>query len=371
MVYEMPVKVYQERNAVANHAGELAALGRKACIVTGRHSSRQNGSLEDVLSALKAEGREWEVFDGIEENPSVETVVKAAQAGIRAQADFVIGIGGGSPLDAAKAVALLMASRQEWEADGLEAALCYLYAKKPCPCLPVAAVPTTAGTGSEVTPYAVLTLHREHTKRSISHRIFPEIALVDERYLEGMDRDILVNTAVDALAHLIESYLNTNAASYADMFCERGLYLFGQAKEGLAAQVPPPGQYGRELAVSTLAGMAISHTGTSLPHGMSYSLTYEKGVPHGRAVGFFQKAYIDAYEGAARKERLLELMGFADVEALGAYIEGLTGRIAISREELERYTKKMMGDARKLANFPYPMTEEKMRGMFEKSLEIR
>ena len=106
------------------YAGELAALGRKACIVTGRHSSRQNGSLEDVLSALKAEGREWEVFDGIEENPSVETVVKAAQAGIRAQADFVIGIGGGSPLDAAKAVALLMASRQEWEADGLGGAVC-------------------------------------------------------------------------------------------------------------------------------------------------------------------------------------------------------------------------------------------------------
>ncbi len=367
MIYEMPVKVYQERDAVANHAGELAAMGHKAYIITGRHSSRQNGSLDDVRNALKAEGVQWAMFDEIEENPSVETVVKAAERGLREKVDFVIGIGGGSPLDAAKAVALLLANTQEW--DDLEKAQQCMYTKAARPFLPVAAVPTTAGTGSEVTPYAVLTYHKEKTKRSISHRIFPRLALVDERYLIGMRRDILVNTAIDALSHLIESYLNTNAASYSDMFCERGLYLFGQCKDGLTREEFPAGQYGRQLEISTIAGMAISHTGTSLPHGMSYSLTYEKGVPHGKGVGYFQKAYISLYEGR-KKQRLLDLLGFAGEEDFGTYMEGLIGKASITADELERYTKKMMGDQRKLANFPYSITEEQMRWMFADSLNI-
>ena len=110
MMLYMPTKVYQEKKCVENHSRELAALGTSALIVTGKHSSRINGSLEDVKNALERERIPYTVFDEVEENPSVETVKKAASLGLSAGADFVIGIGGGSPMDAAKAVALLIAN---------------------------------------------------------------------------------------------------------------------------------------------------------------------------------------------------------------------------------------------------------------------
>ena len=156
MNFYMPTKVYNEKDCVRRHSQELAALGSRALIVTGRHSSRMNGSLQDVEEALLREKIPYAVFDEIEENPSVDTVMRARTVGISEKADFVIGVGGGSPMDAAKAVALMIANPER------DARLLYEAQKSSsqepvCPALPVAAVPTTAGTGSEVTPYAILT----------------------------------------------------------------------------------------------------------------------------------------------------------------------------------------------------------------------
>ena len=148
----MPTKVYNEKGCVRQHSQELAALGTKALLVTGKHSSRVNGSLQDVEDALNRERVPYVVFDGIEENPSVETVMRATALGLSEKVDFVIGIGGGSPMDASKAIALMIANPEK-KADFLyetDAAV-KLAANQ---ALPVAAVPTTAGTGSEVTVLA-------------------------------------------------------------------------------------------------------------------------------------------------------------------------------------------------------------------------
>ena len=144
MRFYMPTMVYQETDAVKKHAKELAALGKKAFLITGKHSSKVNGSLADVEEALKQERRSFVLFDRVEENPSVETVAEAAELGKQEGVDFVIGIGGGSPMDAAKAIALLIANPKE-------TAKC-LYEPKELKALPLAEVPTTAGTGSETTP---------------------------------------------------------------------------------------------------------------------------------------------------------------------------------------------------------------------------
>ena len=109
----MPTKVYSENDCVMNHRDELASLGSKAMIVTGKHSSRVNGSLLDVEKALQEEETKYVIFDDIEENPSIETVMKATELGRKEQVDFVVGIGGGSPMDAAKAIALMIANPQE------------------------------------------------------------------------------------------------------------------------------------------------------------------------------------------------------------------------------------------------------------------
>ena len=109
----MPTKVYNEKGCVRQHSQELAALGTKALLVTGKHSSRVNGSLQDVKDALNREQVPYVVFDGIEENPSVETVMRATALGLSEKVDFVIGIGGGSPMDASKAIALMIANPEK------------------------------------------------------------------------------------------------------------------------------------------------------------------------------------------------------------------------------------------------------------------
>ena len=107
MNFYMPAKVYSEKNCVMNHAAELAALGTRALIVTGKSSARRCGAFADVTQALEKYGVSWVEFAEVEENPSVETIMRARKVGCKVEADFVIGIGGGSPMDAAKAVALM------------------------------------------------------------------------------------------------------------------------------------------------------------------------------------------------------------------------------------------------------------------------
>lgn len=355
----MPTNVYSENDCVMNHRKELAALGNKAMLVTGRHSSQANGSLEDVKHALQEEGTAYVVFDKIEENPSIETVMQARELGIQEHVDFVVGIGGGSPMDAAKAIALMVANPGEDEG--------ILYEARELGCLPVAEVPTTAGTGSEVTPYAILTIHARRTKQSISYRIYPKLALIDSRYLKTESVDTLINTTVDALAHLIESYLNANANSYNRMYSEKGLRLFAEMKDDLLQcrrfggepkQTLSDEVFDKLMQMSATAGMAITHTSTSLPHGLSYPVTYEMGVPHGKAVGIFLPGFLQFYQAKEDVRALLREMCFASVEDFTEYLDELLGKVEISDDLWKKDVEMIMGNQAKLKNYPYVMDAE-------------
>lgn len=347
MVFKMPVLVYEEKDCVKNHAAELAGLGKKAMIVTGRYSAKENGSLSDVQAALDSQGTAYIVFDGVEENPSVETVMKARTIGIQEQADFVIGIGGGSPMDAAKAIALMIANADKDTA--------FLDEKgQAAACLPVAAVPTTCGTGSEVTGVSVLTRHDRQTKASIAHKIYPQLALVDAKYLAAAPEQVLRNTAADAFAHLVESYLNTNATDYSRMFVREGLMVWSRSKDIFSGKRKPSMEDFRNMMnASTYAGMAIAHTGTALPHGLSYYVTYELGIAHGKACAYFLAGYVREANPADRKE-VLKLAGFADVEEMAAYLDQVCDLAPLPQELLERAAGGIGSNKAKLRNCPYP-----------------
>lgn len=346
----MPVRVYAEDHCVRNHARELASLGSKAFIVTGKHSSRKNGSLQDVTDALTEQKIPYVIFDDIEENPSVETVMKAREIGIKEKADFCIGIGGGSPMDASKAISLMIANPKE----GAE----ILYQKKELPYLPLAEVPTTAGTGSEVTPYAILTLHERRTKQSISHRIFPKFALVDSAYLKTASRSCIVDTAVDTLAHLLESFLNTGANAYNRMYSEAGLKIWGGVKTALLQGKTDEATYKNLSHAAVLGGMAIAHTGTSLPHGLSYPITYEMGMAHGKAVGIFLPGFLRCYGNQEEVRGVLALLGFSQTEEFRAFLEELLGPVEVERALWERDVKDILQNQAKLKNYPYEMTQD-------------
>ena len=355
MVWHMPTKVFSERACVKNHARELGALGRKAMIVTGRSSAKKCGALEDVQAALESQNVEYVLFDRVEENPSIETVMTARELAIAEKVDFFIGIGGGSPMDAAKAIALMSANPNEDEG--------VLYTPKTLEHLPVVCVPTTCGTGSEVTPYAILTRHALRTKKSISHKIYPALALLDAEYLKSMPRKGIVSTAVDALAHLLESWLNANANDLNRLSTREGLRLWGQFKDRLAEDCLREEDYALMLHASMAAGISITHTGTSIPHAMSYPVTYELGVPHGAAVGMFLGGFAESYPDQVQAQQAMDILGFENTAAFHTYLTELLGVAEVSESILKTGAKLLLSDPAKLKNYPYSITEPELMKM--------
>ncbi|MDY6284929.1 MAG: iron-containing alcohol dehydrogenase family protein [Fibrobacter sp.] len=363
MRFYIPTDVYVEKNCVKNHEKAILACGKKALIVTGKHSAKNNGSLDEVLEILKNGNVPYGIFDEVEENPSVETVARAAQMGKAFAADFIIGIGGGSPIDAAKAIALLIANPKETEE--------ILYTPKKLDALSLVAIPTTCGTGTEATPASVLTNRKGGFKKSIAHKIFPKLSLVDGKYLAFASKELIVNTAVDALAHLVESYLNSQSNVYNRMFPEYGLKCWEQNKEALLSNSPiNENLYENLMLASTLAGMSIAHTSTAVPHGMSYDLTYNFNVPHGKAVGYFLAAYMEVCEKAVPKDvrTILDLLKLKDVVAFAEMVKALIGTYELPRATVEKFATRMCGNSSKLKLSPCELSKENVWEIYEKSL---
>lgn len=354
----MPTKVYCEHDCIRNHSKELTSLGNKAMIVTGRYSSKRNGSLEDLVEALDKENISWILFDDIEENPSIETVMRATSKGLDNQVEFVIGLGGGSPMDAAKAIAMMIANPDKNQD--------VLYKDIELVNLPLVTIPTTAGTGSEVTPWAVLTIHRKRTKKSISHQIFPNITLMDSRYLKMLGRHSLISTSVDTLAHLIESRLSTKADAFNSVFSEKGMRLWGEFKQNLLDDKMTDEDYDTMMEACMLGGIAIAHTNAGLPHALSYKMTYERGISHGIACGYTLGGFVKYYENEILQQKVLENLGFTNIEEFCGYLDKLIGKPNISEELWKDDVKEILNNSTKIATYPYYITNEIM----EKYLEI-
>ncbi len=365
MRFFLPTDIYVEKNCVANHKKEILAMGQKAFIVTGRHSAKANGSLNDITTVLEEGGIPYAIFDQVEENPSVETVVSAAAMGKEFGADYLIGIGGGSPIDAAKAISLLMANPNE-TGD-------CLYNAKELSYLPIIAVPTTCGTGTEATPVSVLTSHEKATKKSIPYKIFPKLSLVDGKYLACASKKLIVSTAVDALAHSIESYLHIKSDVYNSMFPEYALKLWAENKEALTKEEPlTEKQYELLMLTSTIAGMAITLTGTTVPHGISYDLTYNYGIPHGKACGYTLASYMEVCTKfcKAKVDNILTILGMKDIREFRSYITGLIGSYSLTKESRDKFVNAMEHNEGKLSVAPGSFTPEDVAYLYDSSFTI-
>lgn len=359
MEFYLPTKIYHEKEAVKKHSEEMAHTGKKALIVTGKTSSKKNGALQDVIDGLKNYHTSYVIYDEITENPSIESVMTAAEIGRKQGTDFVIGIGGGSPLDAAKAIALMIQNRDS-SSD-------VLYQQASLRALPVVTVPTTCGTGSEVTPFAILTRDDIQTKQSISHRIYPVMALVDGKYLQSAPLSVITNTAIDALAHMFESYFNAKATDYSRMLAQYAMEVWGVATDVLFGMDAKEDDYDKLMFASTLAGMAITHTSTSLPHGLSYYLTYHKGIPHGKAVGYFLPGYLACMPESLEAQVIMALraVGFGSLEQFTGFIREVLGKVELTDEETAEMIEEIAGNERKLKAVPFEITREQIVKMVE------
>ncbi len=292
MNFYMPTKMVIGKDCIKSNKNLLTPLGKKAVIVTGKSSAKKCGALDDVICTLTELSIEYKIYDNIRQNPTIESCIEAGALSKEFGADFIIGIGGGSPLDASKAVAVF-ATNEISESD--------FYALRwPNSPLPVVAVGTTAGTGSEVTQVAVIT-NSDGMKKSVRHELsFPVIAFGDAKYTLSLDDRFTRSTAADALAHCVESYFNETATDLSRIFALRGTEILVKVMKDICSGKEINFSMREDLYKASLyGGLAISVTGTNFPHAMSYFLSENHGIPHGAACAFYLPEFIDYNKNAA------------------------------------------------------------------------
>ncbi len=317
--YFMPTKVIIGRNCIDQNPNELCKWGNRPVIVTGKTSGIKSGALNDVIRVLKANGQEHYIFDRVINNPTLENVAEGGAFAKNARADYIIAIGGGSPLDAAKAVAVLAAN------DDMKPEELYSgeFEKRP---LPIVAIPTTAGTGSEVTPYSILTYNEIQNKKSFANDdIFPRVAFLDASYTKALPHDVAIHTAVDALSHAIEGYVCVKANKMSDMIALEAIKLFNECYDALSLGALHFETREKLLYMAMLAGVVIAHTGTTIVHSMGYPLTFFKNIPHGKANGLLLGQFLKFnYEAAKDKiDNVLKIMDISFVDDFPTFISEL------------------------------------------------
>lgn len=365
MNFYMPTKVIMAEHCVVNHSEEFSKLGSKAMIVTGKASAKKNGAQDDVVAALTAQNMEYVVFDKVMSNPTIACAYEGAAFAKANNVDLIIAIGGGSPMDAAKAMSLLAA--QDIKEEDLFSGN---YGKE---IIPMIHIPTTAGTGSEVTPYSILTNDAKQTKTSIAAPIlFPEVALCDPKYMMHLGKATTINTAIDALSHAVEGMLSVKASAVTDVMAIESIEKISACHAALKKGELSLEDRGNLLYASTLAGMVISHTGTTAVHSMGYSLTYFKDIDHGRANGLLLAEFLRVVEKdlPERTECILSAMGLKTVDELKVWLEELLGeKEAITKEDIEKYASIAI-QAKNILNCPVRVDENQIKHIYMDSLSI-
>ena len=273
----LPTKIVFGKDSVQRLENIVHAIGAKrVLIVTGRHSARKNGSLSKLHSMLKQCSSF--VFDKVSPNPELNTLFEGSQYAKLKKVDLVIGLGGGSAMDVAKSIAFTTSQRfsvrsafKKNEKDFKRG-------------LPYIAVPTTAGSGGEVTKWASIWGHKEKLKVSLSHNfMYPDYCIVDPALTLNMPQSLTAVTGLDALCHSIEAFWSKNNNPISDALSQSAACLIINNLES-AIKYPGRLKYREALSRGSLmAGMAFSQTKTTACHAISYPLTAYYKIPHGLA----------------------------------------------------------------------------------------
>ena len=331
----IPAKVRSGAGVVEKNTALFASLGKRCLIVTGGKSAVLSGALADVTAALKKENIAFTVFDRIGPNPLLSACHAAGALARESDAEFLIGIGGGSALDAAKAAAVFAANPDFSPTD--------IYTKERKSVLPFLLIGTTAGTGSEVGKVSVLTNDETGRKKSISgDDLYPVLTFADPRYTASMPFSVTVSTALDALSHASEGYCSPKCSDIPSLFAEKAVAMIWDGLTKLQKTKALPDETGREQLYygSLYAGITLAYCGTAFPHPMGYVLTENYGTPHGFACAAFLPEFFEraAQFTPERCKKLLDCMG-TDLKGFSDTVHELTelGDLRMTPDEIESY----------------------------------
>ena len=370
--YNTQTACFCGEGCIKEHAAFLATYGKKCAVITSRFAPGcRNYALEDVCAALDEKEIEYTVIDRVQENPPVESIVSIADECMALGAEFIVAIGGGSSIDSAKAAALRMKYPTEdpykvfYGYDGPSASI------RSEADIPVFAVPTTAGTGAEVTGFAVLTRSDTDTKLSIYPVVFCEAAFLDPRYIRESPLFLLHSGAMDTLAHGVETYLHTSSNIINRSVAEIGFKLFAGYKDALLEGKLSDEDIQNMQIASFMMGMAFMQSSTTIPHGMGYPLSHYKRVNHGFACAVFLGEYLCAFKDRTQVNQIVKACGFESAEDFASYIRALVSqslKLEVNAQDLDKWTDDFMKLDFRLASNPEKLEREDIYGIYKRSL---
>ena len=304
---------YHGAGAITAVVDEIKARGFAKAFVATDPDLIKFGVAAKVTDLLDAAAIPYAVFSDIKPNPTIENVQSGVAAFKAAEADCIVAIGGGSSMDTAKAIGIIITNPEFADVRSLEGV-----APTKNPCVPIIAVPTTAGTAAEVTiNYVITDVEKKRKFVCVDAHDIPVVAVVDPDMMASMPASLTAATGMDALTHAIEGYITKGAWALSDMFHIEAIRIIAASLRGAVANTPE-GREGMALG-QYVAGMGFSNVGLGVDHSMAHTLSAYYDMPHGKACATLLPAVM-AYNAEATGEKYREIARAMGVEG----VDGMT-----------------------------------------------
>ena len=303
---------YHGAGAIQEIANEAKAHGFKKAFVCSDPDLVKFKVTAKVTDILTANGLDYELYSDIKANPTIQNVQHGVEAFKASGADYLIAIGGGSSMDTSKAIGIIIANPEFEDVRSLEGV-----APTKKPCVPIIAVPTTAGTAAEVTiNYVITDIERKRKFVCVDPHDMPIIAVVDPDMMSSMPKGLTASTGMDALTHAIEGYTTKAAWEMTDMFHLKAIEIISKSLRGAVANTKE-GREGMALG-EYIAGMGFSNVGLGIAHSMAHTLGAVYDTPHGVACAMMLPIVME-YNQECTGEKYREIaraMGVANVDSM-------------------------------------------------------
>ena len=303
---------YHGAGAIAEIVTEAKSHGFKKAFVCSDADLIKFGITKKVTNLLEQNGLAYEIFSDIKPNPTIENVQSGVAAFKAAEADYIITIGGGSSMDTAKAIGIIIANPEYEDVRSLEGV-----APTKNPCVPIIAVPTTAGTAAEVTiNYVITDAEKKRKFVCVDPHDMPIVAVVDPDMMSTMPKGLTASTGMDALTHAIEGYTTKAAWEMTDMFHLKAIEIIARSLRA-AVENDPKGREDMALG-QYIAGMGFSNVGLGIAHSMAHTLGAVYDTPHGVACAMMLPIVMD-YNKECTGEKYREIarvMGVKNVDSM-------------------------------------------------------
>ncbi|MGN0656123.1 MAG: iron-containing alcohol dehydrogenase [Ruminiclostridium sp.] len=372
--YNLPVNLIFGRGKTDKIGEIAAAYGKKALIVTGRGSTKKSGLLDRVADSLAASKTPAVIFDKVTQNPLTSTVYEGVALAKENGCDMVVGVGGGSVMDAAKGIAFCCAN----DGDISD----YIFGKRQGKkALPIILVPTTCGTGSEGNQIAVLTNPETKDKKALyTMNIMPSASIIDPEVMKTMPRQVLSSVGFDAFTHALEAYTSKKANPLTDAQALLAIRLVTENLPKLMKDYEDKEAWEAVSLAAVLGGMVIGAAGVSAAHGMEHPASGLKNIVHGRGLAALTPPIVERLAPALPEKfaEVSRLLGGKDekdcADRIRAFLRSIEleiklGDLGISVDDVEWMTENCMKiSIGNLNNAPLVFSREEVARIYREAI---